>query len=146
MKSYFQQDNMISCSELLGRSNDLYRLMLECLQNLQKSQENATPQQLRESHRQFSELQAEIEASDRLLGKTLDPLAPRDEHIDQLLQERKDLIQQVLERNRAVMVQTRAIKSLLGDEIRKSTAGHAALKGYRTPDQQQRTGSFRKAM
>jgi len=142
-----QQDSiMATCSEHLLKSNELYRQMLQMLKTLRESPEAATAQQLQARYQQFNVLQEKIEANDRLLNTSLLELNHRDGSIEQLLHERHTLIEQLLNLNKTVNVQAQAVKSLISDEIRKATNGHTAIKGYRTPDQQRNSGSFRNAM
>ena len=108
--------------------------------------EAASPQQLQARQLHFSELQEQIEVGDQLLHETLGDITEPDEEIRRLLDERRDLIEQLIKQNRKVTMQTLAIKSVIADEIRKCSAGHVAMKGYRSSDQQQNNGSFRKAM
>ncbi|WP_143170765.1 hypothetical protein [Desulfopila aestuarii] len=116
------------------------------LKTLRESPETATAQQIEVRYQRFSVLQENIEANDRLLNTTLLELDHRDEHIEQLLHERHALIEELINLNKTVTVQAQAVKSLIGDEIRKATNGHTAIKGYRTPEQQRNSGSFRNAM
>lgn len=137
---------MTTCSEQLLKSNELYRQMLQTLKVLRESPEAATAQQLQARCQQFNALQENIEANDRLLNTSLLKLNHRDDQIEQLLRERHALVEQLLNVNKTVTVQAQAVKSLIGDEIRKATNGHTAIKGYRTPDQQRNNGTFRNAM
>ena len=140
------EDRLATCRELIHRSNELYRQMLQVLKVLSKSPEAASPSQLLSQREQFNELQSTIEASDRLLNTELLELKGQTEQIQDLLHERHGLIEQLLQCNRTVMIQAQAVKTLIGDEIRKSSIGYAAMKGYRTADHQRSGTTFRKAM
>ena len=120
--------------------------MLRTLQSLSDAPEAASTEQLMERQLYFNELQLQIENNDRILNESLHNIAQPNEEIHKLLGDRQYLIEQLLLHNRKVAVQAQAIRSVIADEIRKTTAGHVALKGYRTQDQQRSNGSFRKAM
>lgn len=137
---------LTECHELLEDSNTLYRSMLNVLDVLGNSPEAASVTQLQNRLTNFQELQALIEESDARLAVALARLAKHDSRIVELLEERRQFIADVLARNNIVKRHAQAIHSLLGDEIRKSTTGHTALKGYRQSEPQLRSSSFKRAM
>lgn len=136
------------CERLLRTSNQLYRSMLQTLTTLSRSPEAASAQQLQGRLQQFNELQQNIEQHDLPLSSALNGLAtPLERSLERLLEERRELVEQVLAQNKKVTLQAQAIHSLLADEIRRSSTGYAALKGYHQPEQRQRSsGSFRRSM
>lgn len=141
-----KENSLTKCNALLIESNLLYRLMLQTLKSMSGSPETATAQQLHAKLLKFNALQQQIEAGDAQLADALQGLSAHDHVTKTLLDERRTLVEQVLAGNKMVTLQAQAIQSLLADEIRKSTTGHAALKGYRQPDQQRSSTSFRRAM
>jgi len=140
------EDSVTTCTKLIHTSNHLYRQMLQLLQALSISPETSSPTQLAAQQEQLTQLQANIEANDRLLNKELLDLKGEEETLAELLQERRSLLIELLQCNRTVSNKARAIRSLIGDEIRKSSVGHVALKGYRSADYRQRSGTFTKSM
>lgn len=135
------------CERLLSESNQLYRAMLQTLTTLSRAPEAATAQQLEARVQQFTELQQNIELHDARLPLALNTISPLALSTEKLLQERRELVEQVLLQNRKLTLQAQAIHALLADEIRKSSTGYAALRGYNQPEQSQRGGgSFRRSM
>lgn len=143
-----QYSTISECERLLRTSNQLYRSMLQNLTMLGRFPEAATAQQLQGRLQQFNELQQNIELHDSQLSAVVNGLPPSlDRSTEMLLEERRELLEQVLQQNKKVTLQAQAIHSLLADEIRKSSTGYAALKGYHQPEQHQRSsGSFRRSM
>ena len=148
MSTALLQNSAISeCERLLSTSNQLYRSMLQTLTTLSRSPEAATAQQLHVRLQQFTELQQSIELHDARLPEVLNGTLPLNRSTEKLLEERRELVEQVLLQNRKVTLQAQAIHALLADEIRVSSKGYAALKGYSQPEQRQHSGgSFRRSM
>lgn len=134
------------CTGLFERSNELYRAMLQLLDAFNESPETMTQIQRDDNLLQFNALQGTIEEHDGRLEQRLRETRHNDPSISYLIAERKELLEEVQRRNRALTLHTLAIQSLIGDEIRQSSTGHAALKGYRILDQQMSKGSFRNSM
>lgn len=137
-----QNCDMPECDRLLSTSNQLYRSMLQALTTLSRSPEAATAQQLQGRLQNFNDLQKDIELHDRRLRPALSSLPHLERSTERLLEEQRELVEQVLLQNKKVTLQAQAIHSLLADEIRKSSTGYAALKGYHQPEQRQRSGGF----
>lgn len=133
-------------TSLLERSNELYRTMVQLLDVFNASPETMFQTLRDDSLLQFKELHGTIEEHDSRLQLMLRAPHNQDPSISHLIAERRELLEEVLRRNRALTLQALAIQSLIGDEIRQSSTGHAALKGYRNLNEQASNGSFRNSM
>jgi hypothetical protein len=121
--------------------------MLQTLNALGESPEADSGMQLRNKTHELDVLQENIEKIDTDLTDLLGTLSGRPAALEVLLQERRDLLEQVHARNRAVTKKIEVIKSLLVEEIRQSKTGQTALQGYRQGGEQQQGKSlFRRAL
>lgn len=131
---------------LLKVSNQLYREMIECLDILNQSPKAAMDPQSGCRMDRFRSLQLQIEDNDSRITQFL-PTIKRDNDItNHLLSEREALLKHLLNQNKLVTSKAASLKSLLRDELQKSSKGHTALQGYRQSDQARNNSVFKKTL
>lgn len=135
-----------NCSNLLTESNRLYTQMLTLLGELDNSPEAGSELQLAQRNSACSDLQGRIQAVEAELGAALRTVAPEEPGLAHLLAERQDLMHRVYAVNRTALSKVEAVKSLLADEIRKCTTGHAALQGYRRSENSHGGSTFKRIL
>ncbi|MFV0436187.1 MAG: hypothetical protein ACK5PS_02155 [Desulfopila sp.] len=140
-------DSITACSELIENTNHLLRQMLQTLQTLNISPETAAPALIMAAQQQqFTELQTTIEANSHQLSSALQTLKTERRRLAPLLEERHNLLIDLKQQNTTARIRAKAIQSLIGDELRKSSAGQTALKGYRSTEYRRRPATLSKTM
>lgn len=136
--TYHQEE----CIQLIQHSNRLYRLMLDTLGSITEHNSSSSPEKVTERTIYLNKVHYSIEENDKLVSSVLDQTKPRCEIIDSLLDERKELLEKLIKKNREVTRQIESVKSLLAEEMKKIKSGHLALSGYRQQTSGPKKNSF----
>ncbi|WP_136807850.1 hypothetical protein [Desulfosediminicola flagellatus] len=131
---------------LLKVSNQLYREMIQCLDILNQSPKAAMDPQSGCRMDRFRSLQSQIEDNDSRITQFLPTIGRDNDITNHLLSEREALLKHLLNQNKLVTSKAASLKSLLRDELQKSSKGHTALQGYRQSDQVRNNGVFKKTL
>ncbi len=120
-----------TCIALAAQNNVLYHKMLSTLEEMAKAPgKDWQDLSLGEQLTTFLALQKQIATNANTLNAQLQQLDDIPEDLEKLLQEKKTLLEKTLHANNLVTKQAEAMKSLLGEEMKKIKSGHTALRGY----------------
>ena len=110
--------------------------LIDLLWPLQQQLESPSLDAITKFNTVFSTLQQEIEIFDRELEKQL-KMATIPDHIEQLLDRRQSLQQEILHVLKHTVPKACSVKSLMASEIQSVKNGRKALNGYKTQSENQ---------
>ena len=110
--------------------------LIDLLWPLQQQLESPSLDAITKFNSVFSTLQQEIEILDRELEKQL-KMATIPDHIEQLLDRRQSLQQEILHVLKHTVPKACSVKSLMASEIQSVKNGRKALNGYKTQSENQ---------
>lgn len=126
--------------------NGSYALMLELLELFEPPQTTFSAERFASQLAELNALQTKIEDQELQLSRLPAAEPKQAGTIARLIEEKKELVEQLISRNRSVIIQARAVQSYLLDELQQASAGYVALKGYRSSDNERGYGYISKSI